>query len=770
MSIVDARSGSVPSGNAPSTNSMNSESSHNSAFSSSGDKDSGNENRLDLVSLIRSGLRLLKKHLLWLILILIGALAIGVAVTILTPPVYMASGSVQIDPDQSTVATVKDIVQEQRQSDNIAFMQTQYGKLRSRSLAERVATKIGPERVLRELGLIDPDAASTQAGAANKANQPATQAASQVQLEKATLALVGMIRIRPVVGSRLVTISLQSANKEFAALIVNTYIDEFISNNLQRRFEASSYARTFLESRIEALRLKLETSERDLVEYATGARIVNQPEGADGKAIESPQQAALRSLTAAKAEATRRRIEAEEGLRAMQGSAGAGQSSQASSAREAIRIEQAKARAEYSDKLQVLGPNYPTVRQLAARVAEYDRQLSQEASRVRGADLAEATRVATAAIAVERRLAVEVETLQVNALETDRRAIGYNILKRELDTNKALYDALLQRYREIGVAGGIGVNNISIVDRANIPKIPVAPRPAVNAAISLILGGLLACAFIFLLENWGQSFRRPEQVGESLSLPMLGAIPKYPPNTDLLTELALPRAPTTEAFHALRASIQFAQASGLPKSIFFTSAVPSEGKTSISIALSVVLARTGLRVCLVDADLRKPNVHRMLGLRSKVGLSSILLGESNIENALQVTIEPNLSVVTAGPELSNPSEFLSGPGCRKIITDFENSFDVVLFDGPPLLGLADAPILATQIESVVFVVGANGTSKAVAQRALNRLRNSRTNLLGAVLTKFDYISENFGGYGYDKAYSYQAYAYGAKDTNKATAT
>jgi capsular exopolysaccharide synthesis family protein len=249
---------------------------------------------------------------------------------------------------------------------------------------------------------------------------------------------------------------------------------------------------------------------------------------------------------------------------------------------------------------------------------------------------------------------------------------------------------------------------------------------------------------------------------------MLGAIPKFPAGTDLLKELSSPRAPTTEAFHTLRASIQFAQASGLPKSLFFTSSVPSEGKTSTTLALAIVLARTGIRVCLVDADLRKPQVHKMLGLRSKVGLSSLLLGENTIEQALQSTGEANLSVVTAGPQLSNPSEFLSGPTCRKIVDDLETAFDVVLFDGPPLLGLADSAILASQTEAVIFIVGANGTSKAVAQRALDRLKNSRTNLLGAVLTKFDYVSENYGGYGYDNAYSYQAYSYGANATKTNT--
>jgi capsular exopolysaccharide synthesis family protein len=293
----------------------------------------------------------------------------------------------------------------------------------------------------------------------------------------------------------------------------------------------------------------------------------------------------------------------------------------------------------------------------------------------------------------------------------------------------------------------------------------VEPRPLVNGLISLGLGGLAACIVIFLLENWGQPFRRPEQISTRLDLPMLGAIPKFPAGTDLLKELSSPRAPTTEAFHTLRASIQFAQASGLPKSLFFTSSVPSEGKTSTTLALAIVLARTGIRVCLVDADLRKPQVHKMLGLRSKIGLSSLLLGENTIEQALQSTGEANLSVVTAGPQLSNPSEFLSGPTCRKIVDDLETAFDVVLFDGPPLLGLADSAIMASQTEAVIFIVGANGTSKAVAQRALDRLKNSRTNLLGAVLTKFDYVSENYGGYGYDNAYSYQAYAYGANATN-----
>lgn len=733
---------------------------------------------VNLIEVIRGIANLILKHILLIVILMAVCLGAAVVVTMLTPKVYQASGTLQIEPEQARVVSVDDVTQDRGPgTDSITFYQTQYGLLRSRTLAERVVTRLGPAVILGQAAVpaasvVDPVAAAAEGAAGAAPAAAPLPAAGDASREAAIARVLGSVRIDPVTGSRLARIEYRDRDPALAARVVNTYIDEYIASNLERRFEASSYARTFLERRLAELRTRLETAERELVTYAVESDLIGRvtpgSEGAAGSAPPSP----LAALEASLAEATRNRIIAVEQLAALRGGGGQMRQVVESGTIQNLIQQRALARAEYQDKLQVFGPEYPDVRQVQARIAEFDRQLAAEERRIRDSVSGDAAAAARSAAAIEQQLSAEVARQRAADLAADSRAIQFNILRRDIDTNKVLYDGLLQRYREIGIAGGIGVNNVSIVDRAVVSPNPVLPQPLINGLIGLALGAVLSALTVILVENWGQSMRRPEDVTDSLSLPVLGVVPEFETVVErnaegaLLDVLAQPRAAATEAYHSVRAALQFARAEGLPRSMLVTSSRSGEGKSTTSVALSVVLARTGLKVLLVDADLRDPSLHKMFGMSSRTGLSNILSGEATPDAAIFATREPNLSLMPAGSLPRNAAEMVGAMLGHPVLASLEQSFDAVIYDGPPVMGLADAPIMATAVESVVFVVGSNGVSRAIARRAVERLRTPRIQLIGSILTKFNSKRESYGGYGYEAAYGYHAYGYGASDTSE----
>ena len=681
-------------------------------------------------------------------------LVLGVIITLLSTPIYRASATLQIDREAAQVVDMEGVLPAENMYSAQEFYQTQYGLLKSRTLAERVVTNLN----LANDQLYAEENRRSPSGEARKTLSPA----ETTELRRAAAdQFQANLRVSPTVNSRLVTVSYDSPDPALAQAIVNALTESFIASNLERRFEASSYARRFLEERIEQLRARLEESERELVAYASNEQIINIPAASGageqgGNRGRSLVSASLEALNASLAEAQTRRIATEQRWRAAQASSGLALSEVLSSPTiQQLRQQRAQLVSERQDLLERFQPEYPKVRQATAQIEELDRQLAAEARDVRQSLQGEYS----SALAAQQSIQAEIDSLKAQALDLDQRSIRYNILQRELDTNRTLYDGLLQRYREIGIAGGVGTNNVSVVDRAERPTEPVAPKPLINLALAGLLGLMIGAAVIFVLEFLDESLKAPSDVETKLGIPLLGSIPLLPSPAAVEQAARDPRSGFTEAYHSVRSALQFARIGGVPRTLLVTSSQPREGKSTSSVAIARAFARMGKSVLLVDGDLRNPSLHKMLGAANRHGFSSVLAG-GELEAALQPTDQEHLVLLSSGPRPPSPADLLSSPSLGTFLDQVLQVAELVIIDGPPVMGLADATILGNAVDGVLFVSGAGIVRRGAALTALERLRATGSDVIGGVLERFDSKKAAIGGYGYEYAYSYE---YGAAD-------
>lgn len=397
--------------------------------------------------------------------------------------------------------------------------------------------------------------------------------------------------------------------------------------------------------------------------------------------------------------------------------------------------------------------DYPTVQAKQAELVAITRQLQQAASNVRDSIRAEYL----AAVETENKLAAEVSQLKGETLSEQDRTVRYSLLAREADTNRQLYDGLLERYKELNASAGITLSNISIIDTADVPARPSSPNLIKNLLIALLGGIAVAAATVFLKDQFDDSIRVPEDVEAKLSLPLLGVVPKSQ-GEEPEEALADPKSPISEAYNSLRGSLLYSTSQGLPQVILLTSAQPSEGKTTSAFAIASSFARMGKSVLLIDADLRRPSLHRRISYRNDRGLSTLLTSNEPLSAVLQPSGQDGLSLLTSGAIPPSPTELLSSLRLEQIVQEAAGQFEMVIIDSPPVLGLADAPTMATLADGVVFIVESDRSRRGALKTALRRLRSVRPVLLGAVLTKFDPLK---AGNRYSEYYGYEYYQYGS---------
>jgi capsular exopolysaccharide synthesis family protein len=691
----------------------------------------------------------------WLVLgVLASILALTLLVTLLTPPVYRATTTLQIDREAAQIVQVEGM-EAPEAANSGDFYQTQYELLQSRALAERTVDtlKLADSGTVRNLAkhswfsrFVQALRPRTNEEAAAGAEQARTQA-----LGEAVAVVQDGLTVDPVRNSRLVKVSFDSGNPVFSARVVNAMAEGFIAQQLERKFDASSYAKKYLEDRLRQLKTKLEESERQLVSFAQKEHIVNVGVGDGEQSLVSQN---LSELNTQLADAQAQRIRAEARWREASASSGAALPADMlqNSIIRTLQQQRAELQGQYQQKLQVFKPDYPEMKQLEGQIAELDKQISGELRNIRASVRSEYT----AAQGQENLLLSKIDALRNQTLDVDNRSIQYNILKREVDTNRQLYDALLQRYKEVGIASGVGTNNVSIVDRALPPNSRFKPNLPLNLAIGLLLGAMLGVLSAFVLEFMDQTLKTPQDVEQRLRLSVLGIIPRLKKQEVPAQALRDLRSAFSEAYRSVRTALQFSTDSGVPRVLLVTSAGPSEGKSTTAWSLARNFAQLGKRTLLIDGDLRNPSLHKVAEVRGEIGLSNLLSGAANINEAVQDTDDPRLKIVLAGPLPPNPAELLAGSKLISLLTVAAESYDQVVIDGPPVLGLADAPILANASAGTLLVVEAGRTRIQAAQMAVKRLLVARARIIGVVLSK--YTAQHHGaGYGYG---SYGYYAYG----------
>ena len=684
-------------------------------------------------------------------------LVLALVGTLLTTPIYRATTTMQIERDGVQVLQVAGMNPADNDY-NDDFYQTQYELMQSRSLSERVVSQLG----LAESGELDrlwPPSPWAKLRAlvggkpADADKAPGKQVAAKAdpdRLDQLANAFSGGIDIEPVRKSRLVRINYDSPDPAFSQRAANALAEAFIATTLERHFDSASYAKGYLEDRLQELKLKLEDSERKLVAFAQKEQIVSSGETSGANLSEQN----LGSMNAAYAKATEDRIRAQsrwQQVQALHGVSLLGADAGDSSLMKTLQESRSKLMADYQDKLQLYKPGFPLMVQLKGQIDEVNKQIAVEESSIRAGIKAQYD----AAVQQEHMLAAQMSGLKGEVLDLQNRSIQYNIYKREVDTNRQLYDGLLQRYKEIGVAGGVSNNNISIVDRAE-PGDKFKPSLSRNLMLALLGGLLVGVLLAFAFEYLDDTFKRPEDMERLLGLPVLGAIPLLKSPQTATRALEDARSAFSEAYRSLRTALQFATEHGVPRTLLITSAMPAEGKSTTTVVLAQQFAQLGKRVLIIDCDLRNPTLHRTFKVENTVGLSNFLAGASKPMDMIQSTATPGLSYMPTGPLPPNPAELLMNSKMVSLLTVAAEKYDVVLLDGPPVMGLADAPILSNMAQGTLLVVQAGQTRVAVARNAVKRLHAARARLVGGLLTHFQ--SQHAGeGYGYG---GYNYYAYG----------
>ncbi|MFD2987031.1 GumC family protein [Sphingopyxis terrae] len=676
-------------------------------------------------------------HRNWVIAAIVGALLLGLLATFLATPEYTSTARIEILPDSPVDTSVAE-QRDRAMVNEVAFYNTQYSLLKSESLADRVvrAGNLTADKDFIEAFKLD----VSEAGMTSSERKGLTDKAARVLLKQ--------LEVTPVRASSLVDISFSTPSPKLSAKLADLWVTQFVQATIDRRFAATSDARKYLEARLETLRQNLETSERSLINYTVDKGIVNLTSDTDASGRTRTQTlvaADIAQIGSALAKARENRIAAEAELsNTMTGVAQANMSTIGS-----LRQRRAELQAELAQTQTVFADDYPSVVSLRAQIANLDKSIAEETRRS-----TQGNREAyNAAVKAERDLQAELDGLTSRYNSQQRESIEMAILQREVDSNRQLYEALLQRYKEIGVAG-VGTNNVSLVDRAKIPNSPSSPNLFFNLALALLAGLLAAAGIVILLEKLDSSVRDPQDVLPRFGLPMLGAIPEVLGGSvaDAITDK---KSATYEAYFSLMTNLTFLTEHGAPRSIMLTSSRPQEGKSNSSLCLATVLAATGKSVILVDADVRNPSLNRYLEIPNQRGLSHYLSGDQDLDGMIERLPKFGFSIITAGKMPPNAAELLGSDRLGTLVETLLTRYDHVLIDSPPLLGLADAPLIARRVEGVLFTIEANATKNRAIATALSRLRMSGAKLFGAIVTKVGARNQVYGyGYGYGYGFSY----------------
>jgi len=691
----------------------------------------------------------------WLILaIAIAVVAIGALRTLMITPVYTATVRIQIDSKPIKIVEGGQVEASEGGTD---FLRTQIELLRSSGVAERVASiaKLADDADFfapREFSFFGAVRSLLSGAAAEKDSVP-----DRTHLNRAAAGIVaGNQSVRIVPGSRLVDVSYSDPSPGRAQRVANAFADAFIASNIDKRFEANVYAKAFLEEQLAQLKLKLEEAEKAVIAFAEKEEFVITSEKASiAESNLSAANGALGGLIAdrIKAEQLWRQVENVDALNLPQ--------FLLNPVIQGLRSSRNTLDGEYKEKLQTFKPGYPAMIQIQNRMREIDRQITTEVKAIKESHKAAYEQ----ALQQESEMRSRIETLRVETLDLQRRGIQYNNLKREANTLRTLYEGLLQRHKEVDVAGGVGANNIFIVDRASAPGAPSSPNLSRALMLSLMLGLGGGFGAAYLLERLDDAVRAPDDVERLSGLPTLGVIPSVGKEGKAERELLNPRSAIAEAYRSLCTALQFSTDQGLPRSLLVTSSVPAEGKSITSLAIARHFANMGLRVLIVDADLRNPSMHRKLGLDNSLGLSNYLTGELVPPQTFQATDLAKLTFMATGPLPPNAADLLAGPRLFSLLSVGVETFDLVVIDCPPVMGLADAPLLSNAAAATVFVVGAGQSRPGQIRGALKRLQFARSPVIGTVLTKFD--ARN-AAYGYEYGYEYGGgpYGYGGQVEDK----
>lgn len=730
-------------------------------------------------------LRILARILLrrkWVALgTLLLCLFVGIVVTVRAPRIYRSASLLLIEQNAPEVLSG---VREVYDLGTAAFWatqeyyETQYRIIRSRPVAEKVVMLhgLGSATILEELknspGGMEPTMGQDPLVGLSEGLRGKLQllgfdrVRSRKEIEDGLKGfdvvsfIQRKVRVDPVKDSRLVQVSIEDTDPERAATIANAVADAYIEVNLDQKLDMTRSAIDWLSTQMRELKTKLDQSEMALYEFKKENNVVSVSIEDKQTMISQTLTELNQSLSSAQAKRialesrwNQVRVERDKGVsvEGLEQVVSNDLIHRLKTSYSELRQEEAELETRYTEQ-------HPKLVAVRKKIELLKRDLDSEVGKILSS-LEEEFRTAQQ---TENRLRDAIERVKSDALELNKKEIDYTRLKRESDNNQALYDLIIKRQKEADLTQMLKVNNVRKLEAAQVPKEPILPRVRLNLALSLLLGIMLGLGLALVTDFLDSSIKGQEQVEQVLGLPFLGVVPAIKNEQGKVSDepkdrdqyvTAHPRSTVAECYRSIRTSLMFMSPDHPARTLLVTSSGPREGKSTTSINLAIVMAQSGAKTLLIDADMRRPRLHRTFGLDNSVGFSSLIMQETTLEKAIRQSGVQGLDILTCGPIPPNPVELLHTKNFKTLLDTFTQKYDRVIFDSPPVTAVTDPLVLSSMMDGTVLVIQAGRTSWQMAKQAKRRLEDVGARIFGVVLNNVDFENRRAGD-NYDYYYYY----------------
>lgn len=682
-------------------------------------------------------------------------------------PIYQTTVQTLIDKENPNVVSFEEVLS----TDGVdtAFIQTQLKIIESRTLARRVIKALNLKENPEFKSDEKPKGFSLRGFLSSLLNKkrPESKSREADEIEEDSRLVSGYLsrlKAESVRNSRLVNISFEGAHPDIIKTIVNRHAREYIEKNLEMRFAASQDAVEWLQKQLYEKKGRVEKAENALQLYKEKMKIIS---------VEDRQNIIVQKLEELNSTLTTART-TRIGLETLYNETKkfSGDPESIESISEVMNnplIQQLKQnyvglRTEITKLSDKYGGKHPNMIRMMAEAQELENRIRSEVNKI----IRSIETDYKVAQAREESLSDALEEQKRVALDLNRKAIAYGTLKREAESERAMYDILLKRMRETDITGELKTSNIRIVDPAETPISPIKPKKRLNILLAAVVGLTLGVGLAFFLEYIDNTVKSPDDVEKFLNTTLLGALEKVRfPKSEKQVSLEMlahemPKSTFAEAMRNVRTSIMLSFTDNPKKTLLVTSTNPNEGKTFVAANLAIVIAQTGKKTLLVDTDFRKPRVHKVFGIETLPGLSNHFIGESGLESIIKPTIVPNLSVITCGLIPPNPSEMLGSHSMETFCKSVRERFDTVIFDTPPAGAVTDAVVLSGIVNGVIYIIKSGAVTKEAARRAVLQLNGGKSEVLGVVMNSVDVSRGSYYHY-----YShYYKYGYGSEEGSK----
>ncbi|MBS3921153.1 MAG: polysaccharide biosynthesis tyrosine autokinase [Deltaproteobacteria bacterium] len=701
----------------------------------------------------------------WIIVAFFLIVVITTAIATFTmKPIYRGTITVQINKENPQIVDFKEIFAVNMM--DMDYYQTQYKVLESRSLVKRVIYSL---KLAEHPQFLPEPETPFQKWKTNILNpiyglftssDEASNSPANIESEKETALInqfLAKLKIEPIRNSRLVKIHFDSKYPELSAKVSNTLAASYIQQNLETRFVATQQAKEWLTSQLDDLKAKVERADEALQVFGSRHDIIS---------LEEKENVTMLRLTELNEGLTKAESErmAKEALYKQTKELNFDALPSILENRLIMDLKQAYIQldAQYMKLSETYKPDYPEMVRLKQQIQTIEKRINAEVNKI----ITSIRNDYESSLRKESLLRQAFTHQKAKVMEMKGKAIQYNILKREADTNTELYKGLLQRMKEAGVSAGIMASNIQIVDKAELPTRPYKPNKRLNLLLAAVVGLFLGIGLAFFFEYLDNTVKTPEDVEQLIRLPSFGMVPEissekrrrlesgtfYP--VELVT-FVRPKSMLSEAYRNIRTSILLSFSEKAPKRIAISSPNPAEGKTTTVINTAIALSQTGAQVLIIDSDMRKPRIHKIFNNEENgVGLSNFLSGNADLESIIKKTEIQNLYYIPSGPIPPNPSELIGSNLFKTMTESLGERFDHIVIDSPPVLGFADAIILSTAVDGIILVVLGGKTPRETLQRAKEVLYQVNAKILGVVINRIDIQRSDYGYYYYRYHYYY----------------